>query len=199
MPSASVWWQWISVLEVVVPVAIAHVRAEARQLRVLGWSYRRIALRLRARHGLRPLAAFRLAHGWTQEEAARHWNERWPEAGAVKTGKAWSYWESWPGRGGRAPSAAVLWRLAELYQCRPGELLDGPDFGRSDPAAQAQAQAQAEGVPRARETTAFDDGDGDEPLRTAAILDDPVRGEVPSAASTEAVLPGLLSDWVPAA
>ncbi|MCM3882928.1 helix-turn-helix transcriptional regulator [Frankia sp. R82] len=167
------------------PVALAHVRAEARRLRVLGWSYRRIALRLRARHGLRPLAAFRLARGWTQEEAARHWNERWPGSGPVKTGKAWSYWENWPGRGGRAPSAAVLWRLAELYQCRPGELLDGPDFGRSDPAADAAAEQSAAAL--------------DGLLPEVAVLGGATQDELPSAASIEALLAGLLSGWVPAA
>ncbi|MCM3924344.1 helix-turn-helix domain-containing protein, partial [Frankia sp. AiPs1] len=104
-------------------------------MRALGWSYRRIARRLQARHRLGALVAFRLAHGWTQEEAARRWNERWPGRGPAKTGKTWSYWESWPGKGGRAPSATVLARLAELYLCRPGDLLDGPDFGQLDPGA----------------------------------------------------------------
>jgi hypothetical protein len=101
-------------------------------MREQGWSYRRIAAELQLLHNLNALLAFRLAHGWTQEEAARRWNERWSGDGPPKTGKNFSYWEIWPARGGRAPSAATLQRLAELYLCRPGDLLDGEDFSVFD-------------------------------------------------------------------
>lgn len=113
------------------------LRAESARLRELGWSYRRIALELRRGHRLNARVAYRLAHGWTQEDVARRWNERWPGAGAVKTGKVISYWEVWPARGGRAPSALTLTRLAELYDCRPGDLLDGLDFGEAEAVAAA--------------------------------------------------------------
>ncbi|WP_242606880.1 helix-turn-helix domain-containing protein [Protofrankia symbiont of Coriaria ruscifolia] len=113
-------------------VSAAELWAESRRLRALGWSYRRIALEWQRRYRLNARVAFRLAHGWTQEEAARRWNARWPYEDPPKTGKAFSYWEVWPGRGGRAPSTQTLQRLAELYLCRPGDLLDGDDFGRLD-------------------------------------------------------------------
>ncbi len=108
------------------------LRAQANSLRQQGWSYRRIAGELQRRHHLNARLAFRLAHGWTQEEAARRWNERWSGEGPPKTGKNFSYWETWPARGGRAPSPETLKRLAELYLCRPGDLLDGEDFGARD-------------------------------------------------------------------
>ncbi|OAA18815.1 hypothetical protein UG55_109918 [Frankia sp. EI5c] len=98
-------------------------------MRALGWSYREIALELRRNHRLNARVAYRLAHGWTQEDVARRWNERWPGTGSIKTGKAISYWEVWPAGSGRAPSARTLARLAELYHCRPGDLLDGLDSG----------------------------------------------------------------------
>ncbi|WP_322759540.1 helix-turn-helix transcriptional regulator [Frankia sp. Cr2] len=113
-------------------VSAAGLRAESGRLRALGWSYRGIALEWQRRYRLNARVAFRLAHGWTQEEAARRWNARWSGEGPPKTGKSFSYWEIWPGRGGRAPSTRTLARLAELYLCRPGDLLDGEDFGRRD-------------------------------------------------------------------
>ncbi|MBX6391145.1 MAG: helix-turn-helix transcriptional regulator [Frankia sp.] len=119
--------------------SLAVLRAQSADLRAAGWSYRRIAEHWQAVHGLNARLAFRLAHGWTQEEAARRWNERWPDA--PKTGKAFSYWETWPAPGGRAPSPTTLSRLAELYRCRPGDLLGGTDHGAGDDPPPAPAQA----------------------------------------------------------
>lgn len=179
------------------PVPVARIRVEARQLRELDWSYRRIAHRLVARHQLGALVAFRLAHGWTQEEAARRWNQRWPESGPAKTGKAWSYWEGWPAKGGRAPSAAVLWRLAELYQCRPGDLLDGPDFGELDRCAGGSAPGAADGC-RCRLPGAGEDiSPGLLPL--AAALARASATDAPPAALIEERLAALVTGWVPAA
>jgi hypothetical protein len=113
-------------------VTVAGLRVQSVRRRESGWSYRRIARDLQQRHRLNALLAFRLAHGWTQEEAARRWNERWSGEGPPKTGKNFSYWEAWPARGGRAPSQKTLLRLAELYLCRPGDLVDGEDFGARD-------------------------------------------------------------------
>jgi hypothetical protein len=113
-------------------VTVTALRAESNRLRQLGWSYRRIAGELQRRHKLGALVAFRLAHGLTQDDAARRWNERWSGDGPPKAGKNFSYWETWPSPGGRAPSPVILRRLAELYLCRPGDLLDGEDFGVRD-------------------------------------------------------------------
>lgn len=115
----------------------AQLRAQAAALRALGWTYRRIARHWQRAHRLNARLAFRLAHGWTQDEAAGQWNARWPAD--PKSGKTFSYWESWPARGGRAPSVDSLRRLAELYLCRPGDLLDGSDYGVFDPALASAA------------------------------------------------------------
>jgi hypothetical protein len=112
------------------PPSAAGLRGQAGALRALGWSYRRIATHWQRAYRLNARLAFRLAHGWTQDDAARAWSARWPSD--PKSGKSFSYWESWPAAGGRAPTPAILRRLAELYHCRPGDLLDGVDHGALD-------------------------------------------------------------------
>ncbi|MBL7490090.1 helix-turn-helix transcriptional regulator [Frankia sp. AgB1.9] len=121
----------------------AQLRAQAAALRVLGWTYRRIAVHWQRAYRLNARLAFRLAHGWTQDQAARQWNARWPAD--PKNDKAFSYWESWPARGGRAPSPDTLRRLAELYLCRPGDLLDGFDYSAFDPVAGGSAELTGRG------------------------------------------------------
>jgi hypothetical protein len=77
--------------------------------------------------------AFRLARGWSQREAAEHWNTRWPAD--AKSSKAFSYWEIWPAPTGHEPSIGVLNKLAELYECSTSDLVsDCADFRSSDPA-----------------------------------------------------------------
>jgi transcriptional regulator with XRE-family HTH domain len=72
-------------------------------------------------------AALRMAHGWSQREAAERWNSHWPAD--VKTFKNFSYWELWPSSTGYAPSLDVLTKLAELYECGIADLLcDCADF-----------------------------------------------------------------------
>jgi len=73
----------------------------------------------------------RLAHGWSQRDAADRWNALWPAD--PKTFKNLSYWENWPSKTGYAPSLDVLGRLAELYECGVGDLLlDHADFRHRD-------------------------------------------------------------------
>ncbi|MGW6936107.1 helix-turn-helix domain-containing protein [Lentzea sp. NPDC054927] len=85
--------------------------------------------------------AFRLARGWSQREAAEHWNERWPADS--KSSKAFSYWETWPAPTGHEPSIAVLNRLAELYECSTSDLVsDCADFRSSDPAFDTAKQLE---------------------------------------------------------
>lgn len=80
-------------------------------------------------------AALRMAHGWSQRDAAERWNSRWPAD--VKTFKNFSYWELWPSSTGYAPSLDVLGRLAELYECSVGDLLlDYADFRDRDSSCQ---------------------------------------------------------------
>lgn len=109
-------------------------RREAEQLRERGWTYRQIATRWRQRYGFNSRVAFRLAHGMTQATVAQRWNEQWPDADAPKTDKQISYWEIWPGPAGRAPSLDTLNKLAFLYRCSAGELLDGEDHSHLDTA-----------------------------------------------------------------
>jgi len=105
---------------------------EAEQLRAAGWTYRRIAAEWRSRYGFNTRVAFRLAHGLSQADVARRWNEQWPDPDSPKTAKQISYWEVWPAPGGRCPSLETLNRLAYLYRCSAGELLDGEDYSHLD-------------------------------------------------------------------
>lgn len=107
---------------------------EADELRASGWTYRQIASHWRQRYQFNPRVAFRLAHGLTQADVARRWNEQWPDADAPKTAKQISYWEIWPGPAGRAPSLDTLNKLAFLYRCAAGELLGGEDHSHLDTA-----------------------------------------------------------------
>src|SRR5215211_2103448 len=109
-------------------------QAEAEQLRARGWTYKQIVVEWKRRYGFNSRVAFRLAHGLTQVEVARLWNERWPDPQYPKSAKQFSYWETWPNPGGRMPSVDTLNRLACLYYCSAGDLLDGEDYSHLDPA-----------------------------------------------------------------
>jgi hypothetical protein len=105
---------------------------EAEHLRAAGWTYRQIAAEWRQRYGFNSRVAFRLAHGLTQADVAQRWNEQWPDPDSPKAAKQISYWEIWPSPGGRCPSVETLNRLAFLYRCSAGELLDGEDYSHLD-------------------------------------------------------------------
>mgnify|MGYP003775895467 CR=1 FL=1 len=98
-------------------------RELARSLRVQGRSWREIAATLRHRFGLPARVAMRIAHGWSQADAAAAWNQRWPDE--PKSFKNISYWETWPSPTGHAPSLAVLDRLAQVYECDVADLVVG--------------------------------------------------------------------------
>lgn len=121
-------------------------KQKADELRRQGRSYSEIAVDWKERYNLNPRVALRLAHGLTQADVARLWNEQWPDADSPKLGKQISYWEIWPAPGGRTPSYETLDRLAFLYHCSAGDLLGGDDYRHRD---QAPAPARSSLLPAA--------------------------------------------------
>lgn len=110
----------------------------SRELRAAGRTWAEIAAVFQSEYGVNARVALRLAHGWSQREAAERWNERWPDD--PKTFKSISYWEQWPAATGYAPSLDVLARLAELYGCHIADLLsDGVDHRAKDPIYQGRS------------------------------------------------------------
>lgn len=98
-------------------------RQLANSLRAQGRSWPEIAASLRDRYGLPARVAMRIAHGWSQADAAAAWNEHWPDD--PKSFKNISYWETWPSPTGHAPSLSVLDRLATVYECDVVDLVVG--------------------------------------------------------------------------
>jgi transcriptional regulator with XRE-family HTH domain len=102
------------------------------RMRGLGFSYDEIAAEMGRRYRLRPGQAYRLAWGWSLEQAAARFNEGAArqdadaEGRAGLTGSRLSEWEHWP-RGSRKPSVYVLFMLAEVYQTDVLCLLDFAD------------------------------------------------------------------------
>lgn len=109
-------------------------RAEQRKLRErmrgLGMTYGEIAAEMARRYKLRPRAAWRIAWGWTLEEAAERYNmlrdKGETQALTSLTGSRLSEWENWP-FSSRKPSIISLCLLAEIYQAGALDLLDFDD------------------------------------------------------------------------
>ncbi len=115
-------------------------RAELTSLRVelqaKGAPIRQIARLIQTRYRFGIRASYRYAHGLTQQQVADKWNLLWPPTGdtPIITHKHISYWEAWPLRTGRSPSAETLNRLARIYRTSAAELLEGEDHSQSDSA-----------------------------------------------------------------
>ncbi|MGI5186916.1 helix-turn-helix domain-containing protein [Promicromonospora sp. CA-289599] len=109
----------------------AEQRALVADLRAHQRTWAEIATVLSEKFGVNLRAAMRMVHGWSQQDAADRWNERWPND--PKTFKNFSYWEQWPAPTGHAPSLDVLARLAELYDCSLADLVaDCADYRHRD-------------------------------------------------------------------
>jgi transcriptional regulator with XRE-family HTH domain len=102
------------------------------RMRTLGFSYDEIAAEMGRRYRLRSRQAYRLAWGWSLEQAAARFNDRAahqdadPDARASLIASRLSEFEHWP-RSNRKPSVYVLVMLAEVYQTDVLCLLDLAD------------------------------------------------------------------------
>jgi hypothetical protein len=117
----------------------AEQRAMRDRMRAAGMSHQQIAVEFARRYGLRPRAAWRNAHGWSQTEAAEQINRRAGDTGldpsgtAAMTGPHLCEYENWPGEGpkpsGRRPTPLVLALLAAAYGTPAiHDLLDLADY-----------------------------------------------------------------------
>jgi len=102
------------------------------RMRALGFSSDEIAAEMGRRYRLRPRQAYRLAWGWSLEQAAARFNDRAarqdadPDARASLIASRLSEFEHWP-RSSRKPSVYALVMLAELYETDVLCLLDLAD------------------------------------------------------------------------
>ena len=91
------------------------------RMRALGFSSDEIAAEMGRRYRLRPRQAYRLAWGWSLEQAAARFNDRAarqdadPDARASLIASRLSEFEHWP-RSSRKPSVYALVMLAETLR-----------------------------------------------------------------------------------
>jgi transcriptional regulator with XRE-family HTH domain len=134
----------------------ARVAALSQGLRRQGKTWAQIAARVAADEHVAMRVAFRLAHGLSQREVAARWCEEFPaETGtASMSEKIISYWETWP-QSGYEPSLKSLKRLARIYQCNVGDLIDNGDFSHLDAATLHTSARSAMAVNPANERPAL--------------------------------------------
>ncbi|WP_239312306.1 hypothetical protein, partial [Frankia sp. Cj3] len=117
-------------------------QAELRaRMRTAGMSHDEIAVEFARRYQLRPRAAYRVAHGWTQTQAANHINAHAartgldPHGAATMTGPRLSELENWPlPNNRRRPTPQILALLAEVYGTGIHNLIDLDDREHLTPA-----------------------------------------------------------------
>lgn len=112
-------------------------RAEQEELRArmraVGMAHDEIAVEFARRYRLRPRAAYRVAHGWTQQQAAGHINTHGsrigldPEGAASMTAPWLSELENWPLPARRRLTPQILAVLAAVYGTDVHNLLDLDD------------------------------------------------------------------------
>ncbi|ONH54623.1 hypothetical protein CcI49_30135 [Frankia sp. CcI49] len=110
------------------------------RMRATGMSHHEIAIEFARRYRLRPRAAYRVAHGWTQQQAADRINAHAVRAGldpdgtAPMTAPRLSEVENWPRPARRRPTPQILALLAEVYGCDLHALVDVDDREHLPPA-----------------------------------------------------------------
>src|SRR5262245_25427074 len=104
--------------------------ARTAELRERGSTWKQIAADYQTRFKLNPLRAFREAHRFTQGKVVLRGNERWPDDALNE--RRLGEGEAWPAVTGNEPPLTGLERLARIYQCRAGDLVDGEDHGETD-------------------------------------------------------------------
>ena len=110
----------------------AELDGVRERMRGLGFGYDEIAAEVSRRYQVRPRQAYRLAWGWTQDQAAARFNERAasegtdPDGRAGLTGPHLCELEQWP-NSDRRPSVYALCLLAGVYDTDVLCLLDLAD------------------------------------------------------------------------
>jgi transcriptional regulator with XRE-family HTH domain len=110
----------------------AELDGVRERMRALGFGYDEIAAEASRRYQVRPRQAYRLAWGWTQDQAAARFNELAagegtdPEGRAGMTGPHLCELEQWP-NSDRRPSVYALCLLAGVYDTDVLCLLDLAD------------------------------------------------------------------------
>jgi hypothetical protein len=187
------------------------------RMRAVGMSHDEIAVEFTRRYRLRPRAAYRVARGWTQQQAADHINAYAarvgldPHGSAPMTAPRLCELENWPRPARRRPTPQLLALLAEVYGCDLHALLDVEDREHLSPAdmllinsmrRRAAGSAQPTGAPNAappaaqsRSTTGHV-GEGRPGARVAAVAGVPVpaRNSGPASELELTVFPELAPD-----
>jgi hypothetical protein len=137
------------------------------RMRGLGLGHDEIAAEISRQYMARPREAYRLAWGWTLDQAAGRFNEHAaregadPQARASMTGPHLCEYEKWP-RSTRRPSVYVLCVLAAIYQADALSLLDLADHE----GLPQQDRLVLSGGPRAGTGATVIPGTGPEPAGT---------------------------------
>src|SRR5450755_3443708 len=162
-------------------------------MRGLGMSRAEIAAEMARRYKLRPRAAWRIAWGWTLEEAAERYNalraKDEAQALASLTGSRLSEWENWP-FSTRKPPVTGLCLLAEIYHAGMLDLIDVHDREKL-PAAELLTLGKTGTAPKPLKTGQDQDANApgpEAPAGSAGVPDSimAVAGESANYASCEA-------------
>ena len=132
-------------------------RERAVSLRGHGLTWVEIGHQLRSEWPeLNPRAAMRVAHGWTQRQAADEWNRHWPDR--PKTDNDIGLMEN------RRLSLDTLGKLARIYECAVADLIDDIDNYRHLDAASAPDDVRDARIPIREQLTEYWDVEASETI-----------------------------------